>query len=916
MASPSIRSSIKTDGTTATTTPVVSLPATIAAGDTIFVVIRNAVAGAIGWPDATWNELFDASADSDDDQQAAAWKKADGSEGGTTITLSSGNGKFAACAWAIRDAADPTIRAPELSTVATGATPTQANATTVTPTGGSKDYLFLTFVGIGGEPTVPPTYPTSYTLGQLSGSSGTGGLPATNCCVAGAGQQKTAASEDAAAWSYAGTFAAWTAYTAAFHPATAVDTPLQTEWLRANPWAKKPTAMTMLSIGLGLMQSTLFVAPQPFNQDHWPIPQGKGSLEITTETRPPDDAAIAFSQQDWPNPQGKPFFLEGRTWTINLQESTLAPTAAVATPVVPIAWPNPISRRAWPLGTNGYTPGPGPAPFTATDWPLPKASPCSLRGFTLDGRREVVVAAAAPFSQNEWLTPRSREYPISLRTALDSRKPYHVDLTPAHLTDWPNPKPIPAASVLRGFTDQPRLVLVDTIYGAPGQVPDYDWPIPGQKPSLRTLQTWTLELQQSTLPLVTPAPFALTDWPIVRTVPRVLDLRTATTNLQQSTLFVTVEKPFNLGDWPNPRGKDFPIGLRTSTDGRKAYHVDLTPSHLTDWPLPVGKPLSLELRTTLENLLESTLGQGTPFAQDDWQNPQGKGFPISLRTWLDYRNRSLVEPLPDGRQTEWPIPRDGGRVIDLRTWAGNLQESTLAIIVPYPFSLTDWPLAQGKAFPVTLRTFLDWRNRSLIEPLPDGRQTDWPLAARGVYVPLQLRTHVAWRALSLVDPLPTGRLLDWPNPRGPKAAEDLRTWLQNLQEGTLGPAPPPFSLRDWPNPTGKTFPIALRTITQWRPLGILDAVPVHLTDWPNPQGKPYPVTLRTWSKGEWLTIAGLVVQVPATADYLVLMPAGDAVVRMPSTDGLIRYKATDIIVKGKRIDCIVLIPEGDGVIDE
>jgi len=95
-----------TNGTTATSSPVVNLPASIAAGDLLLCVFRLAVAsaltGQIHWP-ADWTELFDDSSDGADDQMAMAWKKADGTEG-TTMTLFCTSGKFAALAWRITGA--------------------------------------------------------------------------------------------------------------------------------------------------------------------------------------------------------------------------------------------------------------------------------------------------------------------------------------------------------------------------------------------------------------------------------------------------------------------------------------------------------------------------------------------------------------------------------------------------------------------------------------------------------------------------------------------------------------------------------------------------------------------------------------------------------------------------------------------
>src|SRR5678816_1664485 len=147
MAFPSIRSTAITDGTTATASPSILLPPTIASNDLLIVAFRNAVAGAITFP-AGWVEIVsDDTSDASDDMTVIAWKQATGAEGGTSITLTSTSAKFAACAWAIMGAANPTLRAPEVSTVATG-TVTQSDSSAITPTGGSKDYLFGTITGM------------------------------------------------------------------------------------------------------------------------------------------------------------------------------------------------------------------------------------------------------------------------------------------------------------------------------------------------------------------------------------------------------------------------------------------------------------------------------------------------------------------------------------------------------------------------------------------------------------------------------------------------------------------------------------------------------------------------------------------------------------------------------------------------
>lgn len=242
MAFPTVRATNTTLGTTATTTPVVNLPAGIIAGETLLVLIRVAVAGAIGWPDASWNEMFDASDDAADDQMAMAWRKALGNEG-ATVTLSSGNGKFAALSWRISGTRDPTVQAPEKSTVATG-TSTLPDPLSLSPTGGSKDYLWLWVGGWEGEQTSPPTgNPANYTSNIIGADSGTAGVTTTNCRVASATRNLTAASDNPGSWTISAS-EDWTAYTVAIHPATVLPGEDEMAPVTLPPWPDR-NAVTM-----------------------------------------------------------------------------------------------------------------------------------------------------------------------------------------------------------------------------------------------------------------------------------------------------------------------------------------------------------------------------------------------------------------------------------------------------------------------------------------------------------------------------------------------------------------------------------------------------------------------------------------------------------------------------------------------
>ena len=216
---PWIRSSTTTNGSSASSTPILNLPATISSGDTILVLFRAATGGAVGWPDGTWNELAD-STDGSGDEYACAWRKSDGTEGGTTITLSSGGGRFASIAYAFAGSADPNTRAPEINTVATGSGAAQPDSSSITPTGGAKTYLYGSWYSMQGEQTAVSTYPSGYDLGNHFETSGTAGVASGNVTMGAGWKQVYATSDDPGAWSVSGTLDQWAAFSFVIHPAS------------------------------------------------------------------------------------------------------------------------------------------------------------------------------------------------------------------------------------------------------------------------------------------------------------------------------------------------------------------------------------------------------------------------------------------------------------------------------------------------------------------------------------------------------------------------------------------------------------------------------------------------------------------------------------------------------------------------
>lgn len=198
----------------ASTNHTMTYPASryISAGDTLIGILRTAGAGAHTWP-AGWNELFEDSSDGSDDVTSVAWKKADGTETGT-FTVTGGNFKSAGVIMSIDGAQDPTIRAPEFATIVTGNS-TTPDPGTVTPTGGTKDYLFIWIAGHETQPTAA-TPPTGYEDWWQANSAG-GGAASSRCGILSGNKQTTASSENPPSVTISAADD-WTATVLAIHP--------------------------------------------------------------------------------------------------------------------------------------------------------------------------------------------------------------------------------------------------------------------------------------------------------------------------------------------------------------------------------------------------------------------------------------------------------------------------------------------------------------------------------------------------------------------------------------------------------------------------------------------------------------------------------------------------------------------------
>jgi hypothetical protein len=166
-----------------------------------------------GWSWLVQNDQTDAS----DDTVSIIYKKADGSEG-ASLTWDMGFAiKGCAIAWRITGAEDPAIRAPEVASASFTTVANTADPPIITPTGGSKDYLFLAIASKDGTNTFTAA-PSGYT-NFVPGSGSTGGSATTNANAAGASKAATATSENPAVFTHGVASTGGRAHTIAIYPA-------------------------------------------------------------------------------------------------------------------------------------------------------------------------------------------------------------------------------------------------------------------------------------------------------------------------------------------------------------------------------------------------------------------------------------------------------------------------------------------------------------------------------------------------------------------------------------------------------------------------------------------------------------------------------------------------------------------------
>ena len=208
----------------------VLLPSTVEAGDTLLVVFVCDDNEQVYW-EGDWTVIYDEDAGSSGPTMSIAWKEADGNEDGTTITVTTGDDEQSAhLSYAIENAADPNVSPPEASPEASGSS-NHPNPASLSPSGGSKDYLWFAFYGCDDD-DMASAYPSTYTENretyESSGGSGT-------CAIGAASRDYTSSSDNPSCFTISSE--QWEAATVAIYPAVLPDNyglDLEYQWTSAD----------------------------------------------------------------------------------------------------------------------------------------------------------------------------------------------------------------------------------------------------------------------------------------------------------------------------------------------------------------------------------------------------------------------------------------------------------------------------------------------------------------------------------------------------------------------------------------------------------------------------------------------------------------------------------------------------------
>lgn len=218
MASPAVAGTALTRITVAATSYTINLPASIASGDGLIIVVAvmaptgTETIAATGWANITNFVTRNGTA------QAihALYRQANGSEGSTVTVTNSDSSKVATVAYRITGHQD-FATSPQATTGVTGSGTNNADPPSVSVTGGPKDVLSLACMALEGEVFTGTGAPTNWTNNQVE-DTGVSGSATVNGLIQVAQRQETNVSTvNPGVFSHASNN--WVAQTIVIHPA-------------------------------------------------------------------------------------------------------------------------------------------------------------------------------------------------------------------------------------------------------------------------------------------------------------------------------------------------------------------------------------------------------------------------------------------------------------------------------------------------------------------------------------------------------------------------------------------------------------------------------------------------------------------------------------------------------------------------
>ncbi len=212
-ASPTVAATATSTDNASDTTQTIALPASISSGDLLLMMLGYTAAIVSTTTPTGWTLLVaDTSIPASQGALVAFYRQADGTEGGSVDVTTDVNTAAGGSTYRITGHEDPATQAPEVTSV-TLATATNPDPPAITPTGGSKDYLFIACLMQDGNPT-PTGSPANYS-NELATSIAFGAV--SNRTIE---RELTASSEDPGNWTIA-ISNEWGTYTIAVHPSGA-----------------------------------------------------------------------------------------------------------------------------------------------------------------------------------------------------------------------------------------------------------------------------------------------------------------------------------------------------------------------------------------------------------------------------------------------------------------------------------------------------------------------------------------------------------------------------------------------------------------------------------------------------------------------------------------------------------------------